>query len=214
MIEVRPLHHRAAREGPPPRSGEERKVRRGEEDPAAAGPPHSGEKRAARVKHRTLSASEATIRMARKLRKEMSPPERLLWSALRTRPGGFKFRKQHPFGAFAMDFCCLEARLCIEVDGDAHDFAARAERDAKHDARLLEEGYRTLRIPAAEVFRDLESVVSGIVETCRRFVPPRNGEVARRRRDGGVEGPEPETRPLHHRAPRDGPPPRSGEEQE
>jgi very-short-patch-repair endonuclease len=126
--------------------------------------------------------------MARKLRKEMSPPERLLWSALRTRPGGFRFRKQHPFGAFAMDFCCLEARVCIEVDGDAHDFAARAERDAKRDARLLDEGYRTLRIPAREVFRDLEGTVTAVVETCRRFAPPRNGEVARRRRDGGVEG--------------------------
>ena len=39
-----------------------------------------------------------TIDKARKLRREMSLPEGLLWRELRARPGGLKFRRQHPSG--------------------------------------------------------------------------------------------------------------------
>jgi very-short-patch-repair endonuclease len=150
--------------GPPPRSGEERRRR----------------------KHRTLGAPDVTIASARKLRKDMSPPERLLWSELRKRPGGYRFRRQHPFGRFVLDFCCIEGRLCVEVDGDAHDFEERAERDVGRDEELAAAGYRTLRLPATYVFRNLEGAVMALVEECRAFAPPRNGEVAARSADGGA----------------------------
>lgn len=143
--ESRPLHHSPAASGPPPRSGEERRRR----------------------KHRTLGAPDRTVAMARQLRKATSPPERLLWSELRKRPAGYKFRRQHPFGRFSLDFCCLEARLCIEVDGDSHDFQEQAERDVSRDEELAAAGYRTMRLPALDVFRNLENVVLGIVEQCR-----------------------------------------------
>jgi very-short-patch-repair endonuclease len=118
----------------------------------------------------------------------MSPAERLLWWALRGRPGGFKFRKQCPQGPFALDFACLPARLAIEVDGDAHDAACQQDRDQRRDRYLVELGFETMRIPAVEVFRNLEGVVSAIVEVCRSRGP------------------------LHQASP--GPPPRSGEERE
>ncbi|RYD97069.1 MAG: DUF559 domain-containing protein, partial [Sphingomonadales bacterium] len=38
------------------------------------------------------------VSLARKLRKEMSYPEVLLWQRLRGRSTGLKFRKQHPIG--------------------------------------------------------------------------------------------------------------------
>jgi very-short-patch-repair endonuclease len=116
----------------------------------------------------------------------MSPPERLLWSALRQRPEGFRFRKQCPQGRYSLDFACLASRLAIEVDGEAHNRAGRPERDARRDRFLEEQGFMILRIPAGEVFRNLEGVVIGIVEACR------------------ARG------PLHQ--PSAGPPPRSGEE--
>jgi len=118
----------------------------------------------------------------------MSPAERLLWWALKERPGGFRFRKQCPQGAFSIDFACLEVRLGIEVDGDAHDSAASQERDRLRDAYLEGLGFTMMRIPASEVFRNLEGLVLGIVSECRRLGP------------------------LHR--PSDGPPPRAGEEQE
>jgi very-short-patch-repair endonuclease len=118
----------------------------------------------------------------------MSPPERLLWWALKRRPGGYKFRKQCPQGSFSLDFACLEARLAVEVDGEAHDRGDRPERDMRRDAALEELGFATMRIPAKEVFSNLEGVVLGIVSECQR------------------------RRPLHHPPPAGGPPPRSGEE--
>jgi very-short-patch-repair endonuclease len=127
--------------------------------------------------------------MARQLRREMSPAERLLWSELRKRPGGYKFRKQHPLGRVSFDFCCLEVRLDIEVDGGAHDLLARAKRDIARDRHLHQLGFRTLRLPARKIFRNLEGVISGIVAECRTIAPPRNGEGDRdaQRRGGGAE---------------------------
>ena len=41
----------------------------------------------------------------------MSLPEVLLWTALRERPAGFKFRKQHAAGVYSLDFFCVAAAL-------------------------------------------------------------------------------------------------------
>jgi very-short-patch-repair endonuclease len=153
--------------------------------------------------------------MARQLRKDMSPAERRLWRVLREHPGGFKFRKQCPQGAYSLDFACLASRLAIEVDGDAHDFGDRPRRDERRDDRLKELGFKTMRIPAGEVFRNLEGVVLGIVEACRIHAPPRNGEGdhGAKRHGGGVGAQDSRSVRPHHPSPAaSGPPPRSGEE--
>ncbi|WP_324751320.1 endonuclease domain-containing protein [Sphingomonas sp. LY54] len=113
----------------------------------------------------------------------MTLPEVLLWRALRERPGGFKFRRQHPAGPFVLDFVCLEARLAIEVDGAAHDRGAIPAGDEARDEWLMAQGFRTLRIPAREVLSNLDGALAHIVAQCQ---------------------------PLHR--PADGPPPRTGED--
>ena len=58
---------------------------------------------------------------ARRLRRESTPAEVYLWRLLRNRQlAGHKFRRQQPIGPFIADFCCLSARLIIEVDGGQH----------------------------------------------------------------------------------------------
>ena len=99
---------------------------------------------------------------AKALRRSMSPPEIALWLALRERPGGFKFRKQHPSGPFVADFYCHAARLVIEIDGTAHDFGDRPDRDLRRDAWFRARGLDVLRIPAVEIMRDIDAVVRGI----------------------------------------------------
>ena len=106
------------------------------------------------------------VRRARKLRKEMSLPEVLLWQELRQRPGGFKFRKQFPSEPYTLDFACLSARLGIEFDGFAHDCGDQPEKDEVRDRILAERGFRMLRIPAVEVLKNMESCVLGIVAAC------------------------------------------------
>src|SRR3546814_17750549 len=71
---------------------------------------------------------------AKALRQSMPPPEIVLWLALRERPGGFKFRRQHPPGSCVADFYCHVARLVIEVDGAAPAFGDRPGRDVRRDA--------------------------------------------------------------------------------
>jgi very-short-patch-repair endonuclease len=101
----------------------------------------------------------------------MSLPEVLLWRELRKRPDGFKWRKQHPAGPFSLDFTCLEARLVIEIDGEAHDRGSNPARDEARDEWLMAQGYRTWRVPAREVLADLDAVVRMAVELARQCQP-------------------------------------------
>jgi very-short-patch-repair endonuclease len=101
----------------------------------------------------------------------MSLPEVLLWRVLRARPGGLKFRRQHPAGLYVLDFFCASRRLAIEIDGEAHNQGDRPARDEKRDAWLTSEGITVCRIPAREVLADIESVVTHIVIIARGDLP-------------------------------------------
>ncbi|WP_298286725.1 endonuclease domain-containing protein [Novosphingobium sp.] len=134
-----------------------------------------------------LSASDAAFKVAKRERRSGNLPEVLIWRELRKRPGGFKFRRQHPIGSFVLDFACLERRLGIEIDGTAHDRGDRPERDKRRDDELKRRGFRVLRIPARDVLVDLDAAIRGIVAACD------------------------DQSPLHHQPLAGGPPPRSGE---
>jgi very-short-patch-repair endonuclease len=114
------------------------------------------------------------VLLARQQRRQLTPPEYKLWQVLRQRPGGLRFRRQHPIGdKLSLDFFCNAAALAIEVDGEAHERGDRPVRDARRDAWVASVGIETLRIPAQEVFRNLEGVVQAIVtRAAERLAPP------------------------------------------
>jgi len=60
---------------------------------------------------------ERKIALARKLRKEMTEPERLLWARLKSRENGLVFKRQQAIGPYVLDFFCHKAQLAVEVDG-------------------------------------------------------------------------------------------------
>ena len=120
---------------------------------------------------------------ARRLRREMTLPEVLLWNALRTNDVGLKFRRQHAIKPHVVDFYCAAARLAIEVDGIVHDMGDRPQRDDKRDAAIRGRGYTIVRLAAADVLRDpvaaAESVVSAaspLRQSLRACHLPMNGE--------------------------------------
>jgi very-short-patch-repair endonuclease len=119
------------------------------------------------LRDRVASRNAAVLR-ARRLRREPSLPEGFLWRILRTRPGGFKFRFQHPLERCTVDFYCPAARLVIEVDGDSHSMGTNPTLDAARDAWLERKGLQVLRFDAADVLRDIESVVRAILRGARR----------------------------------------------
>ena len=108
---------------------------------------------------------------ARRLRRKLTPPELRLWNVLKTRPGGFKFRRQHEFDPYVLDFFCHEAAVAIEVDGLAHDLGSNPQRDIARDAWVADQGIQTLRFRAIEVRGNLEGIVTMIVEECRARTP-------------------------------------------
>ena len=114
------------------------------------------------------SDRNAAILRARALRRELSPPEFRLWLHLRQRPDGLKFRKQHPLGPYTLDFYCAALKLDVEVDGDSHSMGDNPARDRRRDAWLCERGFRVLRFDAADVMRDVGSVVTAILSQARR----------------------------------------------
>ena len=136
-----------------------------------------------------LCGPKPTVKKARKFRRALSPPEAILWVRLRQRPGGFKFRRQHPAGRFVLDFFCSDARLAIEIDGMSHEMGDRPAMDELRDRWLSDQGVATLRIASSDVSRDANAVAELIVASCIQRCnplhqptagpPPRPGEDAK-----------------------------------
>jgi very-short-patch-repair endonuclease len=96
------------------------------------------------------------------MRRDSTDAERRLWSILQNRKlDGWKFRRQVAIDSFIVDFCCIGARLIVEIDGGQH-----AEKQKRYDdarTRELEaRGFRVLRFWNGEVSEDPESVAQEI----------------------------------------------------
>lgn len=119
---------------------------------------------------RVRGNSEATVRAAYQMRREMTPAERFLWSALRLNQlDGLGFRRQHPLGPYILDFCCPSIRLVIELDGDSHH--GREEDDLAKTTHLESYGYRVIRFQNQEVLTNLPGVLSRIREAAHERTP-------------------------------------------
>ena len=105
-------------------------------------------------------ASTNARKFAKFLRREMTDGERLVWQRLRGEQLGFKFRRQHPLGAYVADFACLAPRLIVELDGSQH--AVQAVYDARRDDFFRNAGFDVMRFPANLPFLELQSMVEAI----------------------------------------------------
>lgn len=104
--------------------------------------------------------------VARRLRKQATEPERLLWRHLRSRRIGLKFCRQVPLGGYVVDFACFEKRVVIELDGSQHATDEGRTADADRDAALAEAGFRVLRFWNHQVYEDVETVCEQIYAAC------------------------------------------------
>ncbi len=96
-------------------------------------------------------------KMQQKLRNNMTKAEQSLWYLLRgCQICGLKFRRQHPFGDYILDFVCLENKLVIEVDGGQH--RQHMKYDENRTQKLQAAGFHVLRFWDNEVLNERESV--------------------------------------------------------
>jgi len=104
---------------------------------------------------------------ARELRREMTPQERKLWYALRGKQlRGLRFRRQHPFPPYILDFYCHSHKLVVELDGGQHNEPANVDYDQQRTAWIESQGLRVLRFWNNEVDKNLDGVLDAIVEAC------------------------------------------------
>ena len=119
---------------------------------------------------------------ARRLRRNPTDVERLLWQRLRLwQVDDYKFRRQQPLGKYIVDFVCLQKRLVVELDGGQH--ADETDYDAERDTWLRHQGFRVLRFWNNDVLKNIDGVMELIVKSLQdtpTSILPRKGEGRRR----------------------------------
>ncbi len=108
------------------------------------------------------------IRRARRMRRQLTDAECYLWSRLRRKTIGHRFRRQAPAGPYIPDFLCARCGLVAEADGSQH---IENPYDAERDRWLAEHGYTVLRFSNHEILTDIDVVVETIAS--HRCVPRR-----------------------------------------
>ena len=89
-----------------------------------------------------------------------------------------KFRRQHPYLNYVLDFVCLERKLVVEIDGSQQ---LHSERDAGRDRALTSAGFSVLRFWNNEVLSQTDAVMERILANLRvnpipTPAPPLEGE--------------------------------------
>jgi len=100
------------------------------------------------------------VERARRLRKDQTVAERLLWAELRLLKANV--RRQAPIGRYVVDFFHPASRLVIEIDGPVHDEPERQLKDLERTAWLAAQGYRVIRFPEKDVRDRLDHIVTTI----------------------------------------------------
>jgi very-short-patch-repair endonuclease len=115
-------------------------------------------------------------KLARILRRDMTPAEKKLWQILRAeRFHHIKFTRQIPIGPYIVDFVSRKMKFVIELDGDHHGENAHMANDLKRTEYLNALGYHVVRFPNHDVMSDVEAVtwaIEGMLVECNLFVPP------------------------------------------
>jgi very-short-patch-repair endonuclease len=124
---------------------------------------------------------------AREMRRSPTREENRIWRWLRTRPYGYKFRRQVPIGPFIVDFYCAELRLVIELDGRHHLNVDVNEYDEARTLDLYLMGYRVFRI-ANETFKDPQMVTDQVEWMILQCARPPHPPAAPSPPPGGGEG--------------------------
>lgn len=133
-----------------------------------------------------LRVGGSAVQHARRLRKNLSQPERTLWTHLKQyKKQGAHFRRQVALGQLFADFACHSLKLVIEVDGHLHGTSEALDYNAARTNFIAGEGYKVLRFTNSDISTNLGGVLSVIqLEVDQRLnlllpptpAPPHQGE--------------------------------------
>jgi very-short-patch-repair endonuclease len=101
--------------------------------------------------------------VARVNRRNATPAEECLWAVLWDRKlDGWKFKRQKVIGKFVVNFCCPDAKLIVELDGEIHDARDAQIADSLRTEFLNAKGYTVIRFRNEEVLGNLLEVLKTI----------------------------------------------------
>src|SRR5262245_29777228 len=99
----------------------------------------------------------------KELRNFSTPAEAVLWKSLQRRQlFGKKFRRQHSFGRYIVDFYCPECRLIVELDGESHNSITIDDYEAERTRFLEGLGLKVIGFENQELLENLEGVLEMI----------------------------------------------------
>lgn len=96
------------------------------------------------------------------LRMNATGAEKILWTHVRGKQLGYKFRRQYSIGNYVVDFCCEQAKVVVELDGWTHDSEKTKLKDKNKQVYLESLGYKVLRFTNEQVYGDVEKVLDEI----------------------------------------------------
>ena len=112
---------------------------------------------------------EATA-FARSQRAQANEFAQIVWQIIRNRAcRRQKFRREYPIPPYTVDFCCVELKLVIEVDGEHHFTGEGHHHDQRRDRFLADLGYQVLRILGYDTLHDPQHVrtrIEGVIDAC------------------------------------------------
>jgi very-short-patch-repair endonuclease len=116
------------------------------------------------MRHKILNYNPELKELARKLRKNSTLSEKLLWNYLKGKQiNGFDFDLDN----YIVDFYCKELMLAIEIDGFTH--SDKMDSDKKRQQRLEKLGIKFFRFTDTEVRESPEGVAHIIKEWTMSF---------------------------------------------
>ncbi len=99
---------------------------------------------------------------ALRMRQNPTEAESVMWSLLRDKALGAKFRRQHIIGDFIVDFVDLESGLVVEIDGGYHNEPMQKASDEERTEFLKSKGFKVLRFTNENVLHNPDSVLEKI----------------------------------------------------
>ena len=102
----------------------------------------------------------------KELRSNLTPAEAKLWSMIKgSALQGRKFRRQHSFGSYILDFYCSSEKLGIELDGEVHFNEQAAQYDYERKLFLDFFVIKLIRFENKSVFESSKWVLETIQST-------------------------------------------------
>ena len=114
------------------------------------------------MKNKTIQPyDQSLVKRARELRNNATFSERVLWKQLKRKQlKRYDFDRQKPIDKYIVDFFCNELMLCIEIDGESHNY--KESYDKNRQVILEKMGISFLRFDGFQVINNTEGVLQHI----------------------------------------------------